>query len=188
MSSLCVICSNKPEGVHPSSRNSYPFSKTESLLTQLPFLLIPPFLFSDLYLLLMKSPCNTHPQKQTFWVSEAHQMTAIIFFVIVILLQWNTEVRRLGRLKTWRGNRFRCNIFRLCIWCKKSDHLVLHGHFYLQSWHLVRTGFSCDFLVYFCIWKICRALYFWVIVVLWLVRKYLVEKHVKKMITIHILS
>lgn len=33
VSSLCIVCPNKPEGVHPSSCNSHPVSKTVSLPT-----------------------------------------------------------------------------------------------------------------------------------------------------------
>lgn len=149
----------------------------------------PLLLFTDLYLLLIKSPCNLHCQKQPNSLSQWGLSNACKnFFVTMILLQWKTEVKRLGSLKAWRGNRFRCNIFRLCKWCKKSDHLVLRSYFYLQSWHLVQRAFFCDFLVYFCIWKISRALFFWVIVVLCHIQKHLVEIHVRKMIAIYISS
>lgn len=137
----------------------------------------------------MKTPCNTHPQKQSNILSQwGLSNVCNSFFVTAILLPWKTGVKRLDSLKSWRGNRFRCNIFRLCIWCKKFDHLVLHSYFYLQSWHLVQRVFFIIFLSIFVSKRSVEHYFVWVFVVLCPVQKHLVEIHVKKMIAIHILS
>lgn len=74
-------------------------------------------------------------KKQTLPVSEAYQIIArFFFFITVILLQRKSQLKRLSTLKTWRRRTFSCFLFRLCIECSKSDHLVLHCYFDLESW------------------------------------------------------
>lgn len=81
--------------------------------------------------------CLSSEQKKTNTASQwglSNNCKIFFFFITVILLQRKSQLKRLSTLKTWRRRTFSCFLFRLCIECSKSDHLVLHCYFDLESW------------------------------------------------------